>query len=636
MTSIVGANNAGKSTILRAIDFLFNPSTSKLNEESFWAMDTGLSIWVEGWFTGLSAREAENFGPYLRPDDSLLIARSAVLSSAGEDYLEADQFSSKKFEISQHYSKPVPKIEWLNEAGITGAAIDGWWRDREKLVANGQSFAEFIGGSRPNVGEWKAKAAEFAQKHLTPQDYVETWIDNPQGYAGVLKARLPHFILVPAVRDVADETKATKSNPLGRLLYSILGSVTQDQHRALAESLAGFQTALNRSSGDQRITSIASTEQRLNELLQEYMDCDIEIEFQPPTLEVLLTTPKVYADDGFRNLVENKGHGLQRAVIFSILRCYSELVTGSGQDKARSMILGVEEPELYMHPQAQRNIRRVFQSIAEAGDQVVFSTHSGLLLDVAYFDQIVRLEAPPEQHNGRKTVQTRVWQISMDAMLEDLGSRHPKAEATASSIRELYANAYHPTRSEGFFAKRLILVEGPTEEYSLPIYALAMGMPLDTLNVAVIDCGGKGPMDRLYRIFNELGIPCYLVFDYDKESEKAENLAKSRELLQLVGLSPDPPADVIVTDRLACFPTKWETVLAIEIPEMVQLTTEARSHLGLTSDSGKPLIARFIAAKLVSQEPPIIPPSILRILEAALATEWRGSCLQMKTTTVSP
>ena len=35
MHALVGANNAGKSNILRALDFFFNPSVSKVDEETF-------------------------------------------------------------------------------------------------------------------------------------------------------------------------------------------------------------------------------------------------------------------------------------------------------------------------------------------------------------------------------------------------------------------------------------------------------------------------------------------------------------------------------------------------------------------------------------------------------------------------
>ena len=53
MHALVGANNAGKSTILRALDFLFNPSTRQISEETFWNKDPSLKIRVEALFTQL-------------------------------------------------------------------------------------------------------------------------------------------------------------------------------------------------------------------------------------------------------------------------------------------------------------------------------------------------------------------------------------------------------------------------------------------------------------------------------------------------------------------------------------------------------------------------------------------------------
>ncbi|MEI7902693.1 MAG: AAA family ATPase [bacterium] len=53
MHALADANNAGKSTVLRALDFLFSPSAKSLNEESFWNKDTSLEIRVEGVFSFL-------------------------------------------------------------------------------------------------------------------------------------------------------------------------------------------------------------------------------------------------------------------------------------------------------------------------------------------------------------------------------------------------------------------------------------------------------------------------------------------------------------------------------------------------------------------------------------------------------
>jgi len=390
--------------------------------------------------------------------------------------------------------------------------------------------------------------------------------------------------------------------------------------------MEGLQKRLNRIGGADRLESIVKTERKLNDILKEYMACDLEIEFQSPSVETLLTTPQLFADDGFRNMVTNKGHGLQRAIIFSILRCYSELVTGTGDEKMKPMIFAVEEPELYMHPQAQRNIRRVFRGIADKGDQVMFSTHSSLLLDVAYFDEVIRVEAIQEKIDKKNTVRSRVWQLPMEAMIRDLKARHD-VDATDDSMRELYSHAYHPNRSEGFFANSIILVEGPTEQYALPIYAETAGHPLDSMNISVVDSGGKGSMDRLYRIFNELGIPCFMLFDYDKDNGDKKIVDKSVELLGLIGEDTDPPAAILIRDNVACFPNKWETDLAFEIPNVDGLTGDARKVMGLHGDSGKPLIARYIARKLTTQDLPVIPASIRSILQKAVAVKWKKSCL---------
>lgn len=450
--------------------------------------------------------------------------------------------------------------------------IDEWWKHKDTLIFKTESFANFVGTTKPGVAVWKQKAEEFVQLHLTPTDYENTWVENPSGYAGVLKGTLPHFVLIPAVRDVTDEAKATKTNPLGRLLYAVLATVTDEQKNTFSNSFKEMQNKLNRIGGDERLTAIVQTEERLNTMLKEYMDCDLEIEFQMPSVEMILTSPKIYADDGFKNTVDNKGHGLQRAIIFSIIRCYSELITGKMGEKKRTLILAIEEPELYMHPQAQRTVRKVLSNICKNGDQVIYSTHSALLLDVGDFDQIIRIEAHQIKKDNQKFVESHIWQLPMSAMIKDVNLRHPGINATEESIRELYYNAYHPARAEGFFANKIILVEGATEQYSLPIYAEAAGYPLDNLNIAVVDCGGKGSMDRLYRIFNELGISSYLLFDYDKDSKDKEILEKSHELLQLCGLPTDTPKEIMISDNIACFPSKWEIDLGKEIPDLPALT----------------------------------------------------------------
>ncbi|GKT09453.1 ATP-dependent endonuclease [Desulforhabdus sp. TSK] len=638
MHALVGANNAGKSSVLRALDFLFNPSTKSLNEEAFWNKDTNLEIRVEAIFSDLTEKEQEALAAYLKEDGTFHMARSARLGGKSDESESDSERGEDKITVGQHYKKPIPEPEWLQEANINGKNIAEWWKNKDQLVVGGVSFGDSWDSAikKPAVEDWKVKAKAFVSEHFDKIPMKDAWIDNPKGYANVLKGTLPFFVLVPAVRDVTEESKGTKSSPFGKLLYAILDTVTQEKKTKIEGILGEVAKQMNRMGGNERVPLIAETEKQLNTLLNDFFaECDLEIEFETPTLEVLLSAPKLFVDDGFRNAVENKGHGLQRAVIFTILRRYAEHMTCSPEGRTRNLILAVEEPELYMHPQAQRTIRRVFRKVAEGGDQVLFSTHSSLLVDVAYFDEIIRLESRFEENNGKKTRSSMAWQLPITRMIDDLETRvsRLKGKVTPESMRDLYSHAYNPRRNEGFFASKIILVEGLTEEYSLPIYADALpSCAFDPQGISVVECGGKGPMDRLFRIFNELHIPCYILFDYDDGSPDKNIINKSKELLALAGESQgDAPQTLFVSDCIACFPKKWETDLEQEIPDAETLAREARKELGISDDTGKPLIARYIARKLTERKPPVVPPSLKAIIEKAVAITWKQSCLRAGT-----
>ncbi len=639
--ALVGANNAGKSSVLRALDFLFNPSTKTLTEESFWNKDTKQEIRVEAVFSDLTDKETETLAAYLKPDGSFHIARSARMGvKSGDSESDSDQ-GEDKITIGQHYTKPVPEPEWLQESCINTTNIKEWWKNKDQMLADGISFADFLGVAKaPSVSDWKEKASEFLTAHTDKIPTKNAWIDNPKGYANVLKGTLPFFVLVPAVRDVTEESKGTKSSPFGKLLFSILDTVTQEKRAKIEDMLGEIAKQMNRAGGHERVPLIAETEKQLNSLLSDFFaGCDLEIEFETPTLEVLLSAPKLYVDDGFRNAVENKGHGLQRAVIFTILRRYAEYMTSTPDGKKRNLILAVEEPELYMHPQAQRTIRRVLRKIAEGGDQVILSTHSSLLVDVAYFDEIIRLESTFEEIGGKKTAVSRAWQLPITRMIEDIETRFAnlKGKITPESMRDVYSHAYNPRRNEGFFATKIILVEGLTEEYSLPIYADALpNCAFDPHGISVVECGGKGAMDRLFRIFNELHIPCFMIFDYDDGNSDKNTINKSKELLALAGENQDTPQSLLVADGVACFQRKWETDLKSEIPDADVLKGEAKKELGLSDDTGKPLIARYIARKLTTRNPAVVPSSLKSIIEKAVAVKWKKICLHTLTPLSAP
>ena len=412
-----------------------------------------------------------------------------------------------------------------------------------------------------------------------------------------------------------------KTNPFGRLIHSIIEELDPDLKRQINDILGATTKRLNRSGGGDRIQAIADMERRLQLYVHEIIPADVELEFEPPDVETMFTTPTMMIDDGFRGPVELTGHGLQRAVIISILRAYADLSTARAEGRRRTLILGVEEPELYMHPSMLRSVRKVLRKIADAGDQVFFTTHNPGLVDVGFFDEIVRVES------DAKTKSALVRQLSMANMIEDLETRWPerKGRVNPDSIRERYSHVYTTTRNEGFFAKKVILVEGPTELYCLPIYAATLGIDFDLLGIVVVECGTKDQIDRLYRVFNELGIPCYALFDYDLGGESEGN---SEQLLRALDMKAEKPVATVITNKVAYFKTAWEQELMKEIPGYEKLAGDATRSLGLRSDSGKPLRARYIAIALSKLEKPFVPPTIEKIIMRAMEVTYTGTCLR--------
>jgi hypothetical protein len=146
-----------------------------------------------------------------------------------------------------------------------------------------------------------------------------------------------------------------------------------------------------------------------------------------------------------------------------------------------------------------------------------------------------------------------VTQLSMDALINDLKTRHPNTSPTPESMKERYSYVYGGTRNEGFFARKVVLVEGPTEEYSLPIYSAALEYNMDKGGVSVIATGGKGQMDRLLRVFNEFQVPCYVAFDADKSKTDAEGRRVNKELLELMEEPASETPPTVIGARFAWF-----------------------------------------------------------------------------------
>jgi predicted ATP-dependent endonuclease of OLD family len=601
--ALVGRNNSGKSNVLKALELFFEGTTTLVDEECYHIHETTKPIEIFITFEQLSDWEKEQFKPWIS-GDKLVIGREISCTSS-------DSYTVDTIAIVR-----VPDPEWLQQDAISGDKITDWWSKKGELKVNNLDFGARLGTSKPIVGRWKEVAEEFLKEHSDKIPWKEEKRRNPKGYPGVLKGALPEFIYIRAVRDISDEAKVGRTNPFGQLVQSVFEKVSGEQKVALEKQLEEIGKRLNRSKEGGRIAEVETLENRLNELMSEIMECDVELEIGLPQLREILGAAKIYADDGVRTTIETKGHGMQRSMIFTILRAYAELthIQKAGEKAGeRTTIFAIEDPELYLHPQSQRTLMSVFREIARGRSQIIYSTQSSLFVDISHFDEICIMRRGKKEEG----YQSYPSQLFMSTMIDDLKARKG-IEATEEGMREQYSHAFNPMINEGFFAEKVVIVEGPSEQYSFPIYADCLQYDLNRSNVSVVHSDGKGQMDRLLRVFSGFKIPTYLWFDGDKNNVDKAVTYKTLELLKLLGEPVKKIEDVKtkISDRYTVLEFTFEEILKEELADYGKITDQATATLGPT---GKPLRHRFIARVLkrrVEEGGPVgetIPKTIIDI-----------------------
>ena len=252
------------------------------------------------------------------------------------------------------------------------------------------------------------------------------------------------------------------------------------------------------------------------------------------------------------------------ALVTALERCCEMGVSG--------VLLLIEEPELFLRPQAQRYLYRLLHHFAAAGNQVIYSTHAPAFLNVARLDELAIVTRDPAS-----------------------GTVH-QAGALAAPEGFRAMSEFDGERSELFLADVAVLVEGRTEKLALPHAFRTLGVDVDRDGISVVECGGKANLQVFIRLCEATGLPFVVVHDRDAApgrqpipSERRLN-ALLRELAgdgRIVELAPDFEA-VAGLPRHSHKPEQawrhFRTLDAADVPadlrRVVELATAARGGSG--------------------------------------------------------
>ncbi len=282
--------------------------------------------------------------------------------------------------------------------------------------------------------------------------------------------------------------------------------------------------------------------------------------------------------------LEEMGTGEQQVLALSFAHAYAKAFHGG-------IVLVVEEPEAHLHPLAQSWLARRLRAQCDDGLQLVVTTHSPSFLDIE------RLEGIALVH--KKDGQTRVTQLSRDRLIQHcIGRGAPKERVTRNTILPFYAANATSDLLSGFFARAVVLVEGPTEALALPRLLAKRALEVEKEGIAIVGTGGKGNLAKWCRLYEAYGIPSYLVFDNDPKDD--DDGRKRADALRAVGVrKEDIPSlvdsdDWVVEDRYTIFGTEFETSLRAGFAQYAALEAQAVE----TGIDSKPFVARWVVERL--------------------------------------
>jgi len=375
------------------------------------------------------------------------------------------------------------------------------------------------------------------------------------GAKNVSQAKLGSVLYIPEVNRSDDALKLSGPSPFRDMVNFVMKRAVLD-----SRSFGDLQTAFN--SFNERFRAEASADgfsvsSLINEINRDVAHWRIRfgVDVNPLSPEDIVKTLLThYIEDenleGKRVSLGSYGQGLQRHLIYTLIRLSARFVEPRAEKKKEfapdfTLIL-FEEPEAFLHPSQQGRLNDSLRTLAaEPTQQVLITTHSPRFVskNVRELTSIVRLQKTgavtewfqlSEDHLASILDRNRGLYEHFSSMLREPGVTEPMK----AKIRNLGLGEDSPQEDRGleeeatrfllwlnseraalFFARHVVLCEGPTEKALFEYLIDTAWRDLGDRNLYVADALGKFNIHRHMALLTGLGIRHSVLFDRDRDTD---------------------------------------------------------------------------------------------------------------------
>ena len=480
--TLLGQNNSGKSNLLCAISCFYNsnqltPEDIRKDEHGNFA-DNDLRICLT--FDDLNEEEARLNQKYLN-DGVIKVELIGNFDESNRFIIEHHGYiKDYELEFPETFDPIIKQVLTSNTHPRANeiAEIEQLQEIREELNLEG----------RYGESHWQIIKDEYLARTSEIQK-IPIEIPAQEKYRGFVKTHQPDVIgkciLIPAIKDPQDILHTGRTTtPLRQLVSELLSGVESEE---TIKKFQDFQEDLIKERKKQKET----LEDIFNEEL-ELWNTTVQIDLKEYTVEDSLPIEfELLFNDGVLTDLERKGTGLQRYAFFKFLKIFNEIRLNQNN----SIIFLFEEPEAHLHPQIQREIARILKDLTQSEDssyQTFLSTHSPQFIDMRHLDNVFIFK-------------------KKENYCTDSMQCHLNLEALKERIKVILF--FDPHVSEIFFAERVILLEGQSEQLLFNI--LIQEDLLKVMNISIINAHSKYNIPLFVKVLNSLQIPYCVMIDED-------------------------------------------------------------------------------------------------------------------------
>jgi putative ATP-dependent endonuclease of OLD family len=213
---------------------------------------------------------------------------------------------------------------------------------------------------------------------------ANAWTDNPAGLDNALAVLFPEPIYIEAMENANDDIgKFGAKNTIGLLLKLVLANIRAQNVAAVATMQGAFSQVAALLAGQTRMGELTTFESDASTAIASFFPgLSLHLNFTTPAIEEIFKSSTVTLSDvqGNPRPITSYGHGAQRSAHMALIKLLADMTSAAGGNSGGTIVLLIDEPELCLHPQAIELLRESLVELSIQNFQVIFSTHSPLLI----------------------------------------------------------------------------------------------------------------------------------------------------------------------------------------------------------------------------------------------------------------